>query len=323
MTNEEFHEILDRYLNGRSTVADEKLLKAFSEDRLQKGRGIAAWSEEERIRAKSKVRQYLHDHVRRSYVKERTMKRRRWLKIAASIALIAGVGTWTYLANFAGAEAPVNYITKSTERGQKVTITLSDGSTVKLNSESSITYPGSFDGNARNVQLHGEAFFEVKRDTDKPFIVQTGELKTTVLGTSFNISAYPGVNDIKVTVATGKVQVASRQADKTLTPGQQAIYDRSSAGLTQKEVSLERFLAWRSNTIVFDDIPLSEAMKVLERWFNADISFENPQLGHCYIQGTYANENLLNILESIKFVKNIHYQIEENNKIMITGTNCD
>lgn len=324
MTNEEFHRILDRYLNGESTPEEQKLLEAFYEDRLQNREGIASWTEEERMQAKLKVQRYLQDHIRVTDIKERSPRPRRWLRIAATVAVITGVGFAAYRMIPVHEEASQEFITKTAQRGQKVTVTLPDGSAVKLNSESSVTYPRSFDEARRNIVLMGEAFFEVKKDPDRSFTVRTGDLKTTVLGTSFNISAYPETEHIRVTVATGSVRVETEKAEnKTLTSGQQAVFDKASFELSQSDISLEKYLAWRSNTIVFDDIPLSEAVRILERWFDAEIIFEKPSLGDCYIQGTYTDETLLNILESFRFVKGLDHKHMDSGKIMITGNSCN
>ena len=127
-----------------------------------------------------------------------------WLKAAVAAVLLVLFAWVLYTTNKPGT-APLELLVKETQRGQKSTITLADGSTVMLNAQSRLTYPRQFAG-TREVVLEGEAFFLVNHNPDKPFVVRSGRLQTTVLGTSFNIEAFPEKN-IKVTVATGKVRV--------------------------------------------------------------------------------------------------------------------
>lgn len=134
------------------------------------------------------------------------------LKVAASVTLFLGFSLLAYFFYTDARDQTANTVTKTTVAGQKSTITLADGTTIRLNSESSLVYPESFDGDIRSVQLVGEAFFDVAHDEKRPFIIKSGDLVTTVLGTSFNISAFPD-EDIEVTVASGKVAVSTDPGD--------------------------------------------------------------------------------------------------------------
>ena len=321
MNNKEFHIILEKYLNGQSTIEEEKIINSFYKNRLQKNDGIDSWKEEERISAKLRGLNVLQKHINKPG-KNVPIFYKRWFKIAASIFIMLGIGFLSYLSSNLS-EDRIKYITKNTNRGQKSTIILSDGTTVRLNSESSISFPVHFEDSIRHVSLIGEAFFEVSHNQDKPFIVSTDQIKTRVLGTSFNINAYPEGDDVQVTLATGSIQLETIEQNKIiLTPGEQAIFDKHSSKLERKEVDISKFIAWNSNKIILDDIKLSEAAKLLERWFDVEISFENPNLGNCFIKGSYENESLKNILESFRFVKGLDYQFIQKNKVMIKGNIC-
>ena len=150
-------------------------------------------------------------------------------------------------------------------------------------------------------------------------------------GTSFNIHAYPGDTSISVTVATGKVKVESfldtsslikASADVSavvLTKAEQAIYSITSNNISTTKVDAGHFTAWKDGIIRFDDIPLKQAAQILKRWFNVTITFENEAIGNCFMKGKYINENLVNILESIKYVKKIEYSFQNKNHILISG----
>ncbi|MEO1254993.1 MAG: FecR domain-containing protein, partial [Bacteroidota bacterium] len=255
--------------------------------------------------------------------------------------LLIGIGFWIY---FTQAIAPeINYITKTTQRGQRATITLSDGSIVRLNAESSITFPESFAQlETRDIQLIGEAFFDVARNESKPFKIKSGELLTTVLGTSFNINAYPEKESIAVTVATGKVRVeASDQQsinegysepalstdrlveEEVLIPGQQAVFDKQTLNITKSEINLDKYLAWEKGIILMDNVTLEKATEILSRWYGATFSFENEAIKGCSIDGEFKNDRLTNILDNIKVLMDIDYQIKPDNKIIITGNSCN
>ena len=323
MTNEDFQAIIDRYLEGSATPDEEKLLNAYYDDRIQNRPGIASWSEEEKELAKSRLKKSLNAHIRLEETSSKPASGA-WYKLAASIVFILGIAAALWYFTYPQ-PAEVRYLSKSTIRGQKATIVLSDGTRVRLNSESNIRYPEEFTGDLREIKLEGEAFFEVAEDPTKPFVVQSGTVKTRVLGTSFNINAYPESEAIRVTVATGRVQVANGEDPTSfvqLTRGDQATYSKTSRTLEEKQVDLDRFIAWSDNRIVFEDVSLGEAVDILNRWFDTDIELEKAALAHCDIQGTFENETLTNILESIKFVKGINYQLLGNKKIVITGDSC-
>ena len=256
-------------------------------------------------------------------------------KIAASIALLVSAGIFALLYFNPTSE----YITKTTQRGQRSTVTLSDGSIVKLNAGSAITFAEHFTGHTREVMLEGEAFFEVKKDPGRPFVVKSGDLQPTVLGTSFNIRAYPGDSEMTVTVASGRVQVESvvgreegqtsgqlqndvEQKKVVLSPNQQALYRVSARHLQSREISLEHYLAWTSDLIILDETPMEEVVKHLERWYDIEIAFEDKGLGKCRLTGKYKTDQLINILESLEFMQGITYRKTGERTFTLIGKPC-
>lgn len=339
MNQEELKVLLNKYLKDECSDGEKELLDAFFASYTHQNQWIP-WDEENPEQYETDL---LIDIKKAIQQKEREefniypIKSKVWLNRAASIAIVIGLGIFAFWAysNFSGDQQEIAYITKTTEFGQKSNIVLSDGSEVRLNAGSILTFPEEFEGNTRQVSLIGEAFFKVQHNPEKPFIIESRGITTTVLGTSFNIQAYPEDKDVKVTVATGKVRVEeaiqpdhnlSKKKDaegKTvfLTPSQQAVYHKETNSLEMREVDINRFLAWKEDIIRFDDIPIKEAVKILERWFNVTIKLENEAIGDCYISNTFRNENLVNILESVKFIKgNIDYSFQSPNEILITGT---
>lgn len=255
------------------------------------------------------------------------------LLVAASISILLYVGIMTFSINLPEAKTNtvVNKVIRSTDKGQKYSIVLSDGTKVRLNSESKLIFPQKFSGDNRVVELVGEAFFDVARNEKMPFIVKTNRLNTEVLGTSFNIKAYKD-QKTTVSVATGKVRVnAIDNGDLTfgpkenvyLLPNQQVVYDPSSSYLKKTNVDLEKFIAWKDDIILFDGVSFGEAAKTLEKWYNVKISFDKPSLINCsLLRSSYKNESLENVLKSLKFIQGIDFQFTNDQEVVIFGDIC-
>ncbi|MDN5205695.1 FecR domain-containing protein [Fulvivirgaceae bacterium BMA10] len=257
-------------------------------------------------------------------------KRRPLLRIAVimAIALIASFVLYQYSRVPDNKKDQLAIIEKVTQRGQKSTIILSDGTQIKLNSDSKIVYPERFENEKREVLLEGEAFFDVSKDEKRPFIIKSANITTTVLGTSFNVKAFPK-EMAQVTVATGKVQVTSDKSQSSvkshlLVPGEQVNYDPSSGQMYKNEVDIERFLAWKDGILNFEEMKLHEAAKILERWYGVSITFDNEAIRNCRIvKGTYyKGENLFNVLKSFQYFLGFEYKVVDGNYITISGNGC-
>ncbi|MDW7694725.1 DUF4974 domain-containing protein [Flammeovirgaceae bacterium SG7u.111] len=249
-----------------------------------------------------------------------------YLKIAASVALLLGVGLAVYFNQSASEEKPaIVYIEKIIPAGAKQTLKLGDGTVVKINSESVLKVPKHFAADERVVYLEGEAFFDVARDTARPFRIISGEVTTSVLGTSFNIAAYPELSKLKVSVASGKVQV-----NETVQPDNKVVLisdQEASFDLEQQEFAVAAFdvaqaFAWKDSTLLFNDTPLEAVAKKLERWYGVNILFKNEDIKQCLLSGEFKNESLDNVLESLRYTSDINYKIEDKN-ITLSGKGCD
>jgi len=322
MTEKEFYQLLDRYLQATCTEEEKTSVENFIQNNLDKPSEIAAWEQERKNEAARRLKGRVMSDIRTS-ARSVHVEKFKWVSIAASILLIAVLG-YLFIGNQNEAfEIPL--ITKNTTPGQKLTVQLSDGTTVFLNAGSSLSFPEQFKEN-REVHLSGEAFFEVTKKPSKPFIVKSGVLRTEVLGTSFNVKAYPEEKEIQVTVASGKVQVKrAGSTDKApiLAKGQQAHYDINEGKLAFKEVDPARFLLWKDGIIQFGDESLVQAFNRLERWYGVEFEMDERALQNCFISSTYQDETLENILMSMNFINGISYEFINDTKIKITGTACN
>ncbi|MFY0690015.1 MAG: FecR domain-containing protein [Cyclobacteriaceae bacterium] len=242
------------------------------------------------------------------------------LKYAA--VLILGIGLSYFLlegdkASDQIVEAKVDQITKVTERGQKLSFVLADGTTVKLNAGSTLTFPRTFNNNQREIYLQGEAFFDVARDESKPFVIHANEIDVKVLGTAFNIKSYQLEDLIQVAVAEGKVAVNSKEKaweanTSTLTQNQVLTYTKSTKSLTTEISDIYAFTAWTDKTLVFKDASIAEITTRLERWFDVDIDVELSDPTPWQFSGQYPNKSIKQVLEGISYSTNVKYKIEEN-----------
>ncbi|MGV3641593.1 MAG: FecR family protein [Adhaeribacter sp.] len=239
------------------------------------------------------------------------------LQVAAALALLllAGLGAWfTLLRPAAGlsgnpeGQPQVALVEKISPRGRRVLVGLPDSSRVQLNAGSKLTYPAGFGPGSREVQLAGQAFFEVQRDTRRPFLVSAGELRIRVLGTSFGVQAYPGESRLRVTVAAGRVQVQGPGSKPVyLGKDQQLEFDAASAAMKVTQVDAQQEMAWRQGVLRFERSSLAEVERVLERWYEVDIAVADPALYSRQLTGEHTNESLESVLQALSFALNAEY----------------
>lgn len=221
--------------------------------------------------------------------------------------------TQTYVPIMARMETPAD--------GQ-FSITLPDGSKAWLNRSSSLQFPSAFHGTKREVEITGEVYFEIAKNTWQPFIVRNiGEmdsLNIEVLGTSFNVMAYPDTSCIRATLVTGKIRVAQHRRTKELTPGQQLIVQSDGKWVVRKDVSTDDVIAWQQDKFVFSNDSLQVALRKLARWYKVEMEIPATLKGPP-VNGTLPrNSGLENLLESISNHKKIFQYKREHDKMIIS-----
>lgn len=251
---------------------------------------------------------------------KKTRKYRVYYSVAASIVLLVSSIVLYQLIHPETTEihppiVQITQIVKENHKGQKSRITLPDGSTVWLNSDSRITYVNKF-VDTRNIVLEGEAFFEVKKDSLRPFIVHANGLLTKALGTSFNIRAYKN-KKVEVGLVTGKIAV-SLELDKENTKIIDAPMGKAVLDITNKEINISSysdldFYKWTDRILVFKAADFDEIKETLERWYDVDITIHNPKRKISYT-GKFKKESLERILERMAFVEKFSFHIDETNE---------
>ena len=253
-------------------------------------------------------------------VRRLSLKRTAWA-IAAAFVVLAVTLAIFYIEEYDRPGTP-SYVEKSNPYGQKSTFKLGDGSTVKLNSGSKLQFPSEFAENERRVILTGEAFFEVAKDANRPFIVYAAGISTTVLGTSFNVRAFEEEENAVVSVATGKVRVAGKAGEGVeLAPAEEVIYHKKEMRMAKQASQLERVIAWKENILWFEKSPLAQVAADLEKWYGVTVAFNNDKIKGCRLTGSFTNERLTNVLESIKISTGISYE-KAGNQVVFSGPAC-
>jgi len=206
------------------------------------------------------------------------------------------------------AKAPL-YNTITTPRGGQYQVTLADGTKVWLNAESSIRFPTAFMGKNREVELTGEAYFEVKADKDKPFLVKAGQTETRVLGTSFNIMAYSDEGAVKTTLLDGAVSMALGLQSALLRPGEQGQYDDNKGSMMTRPVNTRAVVAWKDGYYFFDRTPVKSVMRQIARWYDVTIVYQGAAPKDEIVGKLPRTADVKEVLHIMELI-GIHFKIE-------------
>ena len=216
------------------------------------------------------------------------------------------------------------YNTLRVPYGKRFEILLSDGTKAYLNAGSSLKYPIKFlEGEKRQVYLTGEAFLDVAKDNDHPFIVNAGDLKIRVLGTQFNVSTYPEDKTSEVVLVEGLLELYLGSKDyrvknsTILKPGFKGSYNKKDSEVTTKPVITSIYTSWINGELVFRNMTFENILKKLERHYNVTIDNRNVELSLKEFNANFGSEPIKNVLEELKVNYGIKYEISDTNKIII------
>ena len=200
------------------------------------------------------------------------------------------------------------YNTVTVPRGGEYKLVLADGTIVWLNSDSHIRYPVTFSGNTRQVELEGEAYFEVAKDVEKPFIVRMNEYNVRVTGTQFNVRNYLN-ESLATTLVEGGVQIERKGKVDRLRPGQQAVLENNEIRI--RVVNVEEQVAWRHGAFGFTQCRLENIMEELARWYDVEIQFADNEIGKvCFTGAILKFRPLEDLLDMIEVTSRVQYRRE-------------
>lgn len=315
MKNQTIFELARRFLSTRSNGKERQAFESLLEELHRRGEEPDAAHLEE---AKASVFAKLSSNRnRKAEIRQILLSSRQY---AASL-LIIGLAFLTILFFTKAPVQESEWMVKTTEIGMRSTITLSDGTMVRLNENSRLEFPEFFDSNERMVRLYGEAYFDVTSNPEKPFRVVSNQTEVTVLGTIFNVNTF---QTPEVTVASGSVKVAdmNSKANVLLTPGQQAVLNESEIVVNQ--VNPEFYIGWHTRKLQFDALPAEEVFHVLERAYGVTIaSDKNSKKVDCLITGRYEGERIETIMKGLTHILDFTYETDVSTKtITLTIKQC-
>ncbi|MBC9794711.1 FecR family protein [Sinomicrobium weinanense] len=315
MMEKKFKELLEKYLNDTCTPEEKQKVEDFFT--LMQKEGHEPQEAPPDPALQDRLRKKVSGALSNTPGQEKKRRRFSIPKIAAAIAfLILSASAAFYFMK------TDRYITRMADKGKQLKIVLNDSSVVYLNSGSKISYPRAFKQKIREVKLEGEAYFEIRRNEDSPFVVLSQSFKTEVLGTSFVVSNYHS-GPPSVTVATGKVKVtASNKGPVYLTKNERVTLDTVLQKLIKDTVQASRYTSWTRGDIVFNQAGLLQVVATLNRRFNTDIHLGSPSYEKCTISGSYSGQSLEDILESLSFIYDIEYEVGQTGRITIFAKPC-
>lgn len=300
------HQDIKLFLEGKPSLKGEELWNNWYNNQ-EEFFDPALIIESDRSKLKKEIRQ-----IKKSE-KVFFLQNRNWA-MAASLLLLMGLSFFVY-------QSSVNTITKqyTTKPGEHAEIMLSDGTKIWLNAGSRLKYPAQFKGDTREVYLTGEAFFDVAKDKKYPFIIHTDKMDTKVLGTSFNVQAYPDHTTQEVSVLTGRVNVKSTITDENVyvTPGQKVVFKSKSNKLKAfTDIPVNSISLWRKNIIVFEEAPLPEVIATINRNYNVTIEVGNKNLNNLKISAYFKELPVDAVLGLVCNIINADYKLESGTYII-------
>lgn len=325
MTHDPDYLLLDRYVAGECSADEvERLERWIGGDpsrarlidwmrglKVTAGHLPAPWDSEvlwrrleTRIAEPERVRRAPAPRFNGMPGRERAAWSTHLLRVAAVLALATGsVALWRLAEDGAFSSRPVAMRSFTTRPGERAAFNLVDGSRVTLGASSALDVPDDYGRRARDVYLQGHGYFEVTHDPEKPFRVHSGHAVTQVLGTKFDVRAYPGDSSVAVLVAEGKVGLAARggQGGAVLTRGDLARLDSTGPVRLERGVDVARYLAWTQGRLEFVNAPLRDVLPELARWYDLDIRLADSTLGGRPLTaslGTESAAEMLRLLEA-------------------------
>jgi ferric-dicitrate binding protein FerR (iron transport regulator) len=322
MDKNRLHTLIQKYINQTATAAEQEELNNWYRQHNEESEWeyLSAGTEE---RAGEDILQHLNQHL--GYTAQPPLRRRMpfYAGLAAASLAILTISTWWYFSNnarhFSQPVADLHIATPAQTTENRFVV-LPDSSTVILHPGSHITYHNS--NKTRELVLEGEAYFDIRQRTDQPFVIRTGKVKTTVMGTTFNIKAY-SADSITVSVISGSVKVTDAKNNAAvLRSNQEAVYNNTTNLKKQEQPLIAGTIAWTKSDMQFQDMPYAQLAERLSRRYDVNISFRNPVLEKCPITGRFSGtETLREVLEILSQTMGTTYTMQDQ-QVELDGSGC-
>jgi len=321
----EIETILPKYIQGETTEEENQLLHQWMQESPENKKRLFAekdiWDS---YGFHSNLKNYevnseLGILKKRIEPKQNILQLKKYVQIAAILLVAFGLGWASRFVSFTSPENPEATLQEIfVPKGQVNQVFLADGTRIWINSETKLITPSVFATNERVVKLSGEAFFEVAKDQKRPFRVEVNGQQIEVLGTSFNVRAYDSSNEIETTLETGQIQLRIGSQTTLLKPGEQSVFNKSENQLVISKVHPETFSSWKDGRYEFHNEDLIEVFKVVERWYDVDITADENYFRGMRFSGVLKrNKDANHFLELLNLTVPIRYELKAE-KISIT-----
>jgi len=326
MSRPNVEDLLDRYIAGGTTPAENQLIEEWL---AEHDTGSSTWvkmNDHARKQLLDRVFDKLEAGADEGTAKVIALPKRtlgvRWIAaVAAMMAIFVGL----YFLWPRGGSGNASLATLKVPSGHTQLLALNDGSKIWVNAGATFHYPASFSGKTREVYLDGEAYFDIHHEAARPFLVHSGKMVITVLGTAFNIKSDASAHGLTVTVLRGKVSVADgSKLLAYLTPDRALHYNILTHQSIEENVDADESISWQQDSEMhFEEMSFEAAAKLLEQRFNVTISFANEKLRGCRFSGTIGKgKSLDEILKIICAFNNASFHHNKDCKIIIEGQGC-
>jgi len=318
MDNSNLQQLIDKYLQGTISVEEkERLLSWYRQQQEEE----AVWPLKPG-ETEQDIGQRIKSNIWKDIAAPPVRKRTYWPYVATAAALLLASFVIFMRAEPVVTEQQVNF-SKSEGRNNRFVL-LPDSSRVVLRAGSKLTYPSNFEGQTREVSLEGEAYFDIKHKQGRPFIIHTGEVRTTVLGTAFTIKYPRAGKQVEVLVERGRVRVEDRkQVFAELTADQKIDIDELAVKPAVEKINVQSALNWKQQDMAFDALPFGTIAKGLEKRYGVRLHFANQTLENCPVSGKFTgSETIDEVLLNICATRNATYRKTGEGQYEIQGAGC-
>jgi len=306
--------LFDKYLRDEASseeierllalIRNDRSMQDIFEDQLRKSDPEIDVNVQQKIF--SNIRQSISSKNEVPFIQKKWKKVLQWAAILI-LPIVSALSVYYFIQTQQGNNHPTIVIAGY---GEKAEVVLPDGSRVWINSGSKITYNDEFNRKQRPVYLEGEAYFEVTKDKERPFIVKTESMFVEALGTSFNIRSYSEDQQAFAVLIEGKIKVSASGQEQILSENQRAIFNKSTRTLTTDMVRSGDFIQWKSGNLYFDNQSFEDIARTLSRIFNVDIQFASDKLRSIRFSGTLGMSSIRNTLDILSLTSPMRYEMQ-------------
>ena len=316
------NDLIQKYLHGEATELERSELLS----RLRTDEQIGSWLRADMEFSDSRMPQPVQERILRNIVGEQQASRRShlctrlWMAACLTVLVVlCGLGGLLLWQSRYTADNDMlcSDVVVHTNLGEHSHVTLPDGTEVTLNAQTTVRYATAMTDGKRRVQVDGEAFFRVAKDAEHPFIVTSGDVDVTCLGTSFDVRHYADDNSVAVVLAEGKVRVSAYDAEMTMEPDSRVVYDCDTKTLSKQSVPSTDYTCWLSGEVKYNNQTLEQIASELSRNYNIRLVITSDELKQERFTGYLGRASLRNILDVMCLAANMNYHIADDTVVYV------